>query len=31
MVSEDLGSCRFVPLIGENGWDDPSTRPDRTR
>lgn len=19
---EDLGPCRFVPLIGENGWDD---------
>jgi protein-L-isoaspartate(D-aspartate) O-methyltransferase len=21
-VREDLGPCRFVPLIGENGWDD---------
>jgi protein-L-isoaspartate(D-aspartate) O-methyltransferase len=31
MVSEDLGPCRFVPLIGANGWDDRSARSDRTR
>ncbi len=28
---EDLGPCRFVPLIGENGWDDRIARPDRNR
>ena len=30
-VREDLGPCRFVPLIGENGWDDRSTRSDCNR
>jgi protein-L-isoaspartate(D-aspartate) O-methyltransferase len=29
MVHEDLGPCRFVPLIGEGGWDDRSAWPDR--
>ena len=28
---EDLGPCRFVPLIGENGWDDRSAKSDRDR
>jgi protein-L-isoaspartate(D-aspartate) O-methyltransferase len=30
MVREDLGPCRFVPLIGEQGWDDRSVRSDGT-
>ncbi len=25
-VRTDLGPCRFVPLIGENGWEDPGGR-----
>jgi protein-L-isoaspartate(D-aspartate) O-methyltransferase len=29
MFHEDLGACRFVPLIGERGWDDRSGGPDR--
>ena len=28
---EDLGPCRFVPLIGESGWDDGSIRSNRNR
>jgi protein-L-isoaspartate(D-aspartate) O-methyltransferase len=30
MSHEDLGPCRFVPLIGESGWDDRSAWPDRS-
>jgi len=25
-VRDDLGPCRFVPLVGTNGWDDRSAR-----
>ena len=30
-ASQKLGPCRFVPLIGENGWDDRSARSNRNR